>query len=498
MAATKKTKTSKHEKSHAKPAHPAKMLWQGRLAASPKDIVFDYMSSENIALDKALVEYDIEGSIAHALMLAKAGIIKQDEAKAIVGGLMKILLEQKDGKFEMRKEFEDVHMNVESALTKMTDNGKKLHTGRSRNDQINLDMRMYMRREILSLLKSLHMLGSSLASLSEKRLPYCAYTHTRVAQPISVAYWAGAYFAGFERDAKRLANAYDMLNSSPLGSGAVAGTTLPIDREYTARLLGFDSVQENATDCSSSRGEFEADVAYACSTIMMRLSRMAEEIIWQSQKGLIDLPDEYCTGSSMMPQKKNADIFELVRGRCAREYSNLFHVLAVMKSLPLGYNSDTQETKYAIMSALKTANDSTRLVADAASKLEFNKEKIMDEIESGFGCATELSDVFVKHGTSFRDAHGHVGSIVKHLIAGKRAMSSLTSAEIENLVAMRIPQSEISAACNPDKSSRYLPAITKAKLDQIGGMVSTREARLDTATKEMEAEMDKLFGNLPD
>ncbi len=477
----------------AKAAQHGKMLWQGRLAASPKEIVFDYMSSENIELDKALVEYDIEGSIAHALMLEKAKLVKKEEAKAIIGGLMKILLEQKDGRFVMAKELEDVHMNVETALTKLTENGKKLHTGRSRNDQINLDMRLYMRQEILKLMKNLHSLDKSLAKLGAQKIPYCAYTHTRVAQPISVAYWAGAYFSGFERDGIRLANAYDLLNQSPLGSGAVAGTTLPIDRAYTARLLGFDSVQENATDCSSSRGEFEADVAYACATIMMRLSRMSEEIIWQSQKGIIDLPDEYCTGSSMMPQKKNADIFELVRGRCARAYSNLFHILSAMKSLPLGYNSDMQETKFAIMSALKTANDSVYLVAEAVAKLEFNREKIIAEIDEGFACATELSDVFVRRGAPFREAHGHVGSIIKYLLKEKRKLSSITSAEIESLTGLRVPQTEISGAISPDKSDRYVSTITKEKLAGTEALFFERGRKLEQATKEMESEIANLL-----
>ncbi|HQT44451.1 MAG TPA: argininosuccinate lyase, partial [Candidatus Micrarchaeota archaeon] len=393
------------------------------------------------------------------------------------------------------KELEDVHMNVETALTKLTENGKKLHTGRSRNDQINLDMRLYMRQEILRLLKNLHNLDKSLAKLGAQKIPYCAYTHTRVAQPISVAYWAGAYFAGFERDGVRLANAYDLLNQSPLGSGAVAGTTLPIDRAYTAKLLGFSSVQENATDCSSSRGEFEADAAYACATIMMRLSRMSEEVIWQSQKGIIDLPDEYCTGSSMMPQKKNADIFELVRGRCARGYSNLFHILAAMKSLPLGYNSDTQETKFAIMSALKTANDSVYIVAEAVAKLEFNKAKIIAEIDEGFACATELSDVFVMRGTPFREAHGHVGSIVKYLIKEKRALSSLTSAEVESLTGLRVPQTGISAAISPDKSDRYVSTITKEKLAGTESLFFERGRKLEQATKEMESEIAAILSS---
>ncbi len=493
IMASKTHNTPKNPKKQDSGKKEGKMLWQGRLSKAPREIVFDYMSAENIVLDKALAEYDIEGSIAHALMLAKTGVVKKDEAKAIVGGLMTLALAQKEGKLELKKELEDVHMNVESQLTGLTASGKKLHTGRSRNDQINLDMRLYMRHEILRLLKNINKLDRSLSHISEKKMPYCAYTHTRVAQPISVAYWAGAYFEGFARDAQRLANAYDALNTSPLGSGAVAGTTLPIDRDYTAKILGFDSVQANSTDCSSSRGEFEADVAYACSTIMMRLSRMSEEIIWQSQKGLLELPDEYCTGSSMMPQKKNADIFELVRGRCARAYSDLFHILAVMKSLPLGYNSDTQETKFAIMSALKTANDSVYLVSDAISKLEFNKAKILLEIDEGFGTATELSDVLVKRAIPFREAHGHVGSIVKYLVKEKRTLSSLTSAELENLSSLRIPQMEISAACNPDKSDRYLSTISKEKIAQVESLSIERERKLEHATKEMEAEIVKIL-----
>jgi len=301
----------------------AKMLWQGRLEATPEEIVFNYMSAENIALDAALVEHDIKGSMAHAVMLHEKGLLSLHEAKAILSGLEVVLADYKKGDFALERKLEDVHMNVEAKLTEIDAHGKKLHTARSRNDQINLDMRMYMRAEIITLLKKLHALGVSLEGLSKQSVPMPAYTHTRVAQPISVSYWANSYFDGFFRDAVRLSRAYDMLNTNPLGSGAVAGTTLPIDRGLTAKLLGFASVQENSLDCSSNRGEFEAQVAFVCSLIMTRLSRMCEELIWQSQKGLVALPDKFCTGSSMMPQKKNADILELVRGRSARAYASL-------------------------------------------------------------------------------------------------------------------------------------------------------------------------------
>ncbi|MBM3229905.1 argininosuccinate lyase, partial [Candidatus Parvarchaeota archaeon] len=429
-------------------------------------------------------------SIAHALMLYKNKLLTQHEAKAILEGLKKILGQHKAGSFTLVRELEDVHMNVEAQLTKLTPHGKKVHTARSRNDQVNLDMRLYMRAQIIELLEKLAGLGKALAIVSAKKIPMAAYTHTRVAMPISVSYWANAYFDSFARDALRLSNAYDMLNTNPLGSGAVAGTSLPIDREYTAKLLGFESVQENSLDCSSSRGEFEAEVAFGCCLVLLHLSRICEELVWQSQKGLVSLPDQYCTGSSMMPQKKNADILELVRGRAGRAYGNLLHILVSLKGLPSGYNSDTQETKFAIMSSLQTAKQSVEVLARVLPDLEFDKAKLVEEIEQGYACATELSDVLVSAGVPFRDAHSKVGQIVKQCISSKTYLSALKPERIEQMAEVLVDKGELAQAVNPDKTNQYDAKIAASRIVWLEGLAGKKSEKLAQASKLLYAELE--------
>ncbi len=388
-----------------------KKLWQGAFEGANKDIT-KFNSGENIWLDEKLVEYDILGSIAHVKMLDKQKILKEDEAKAIINALNQVLKQHKEGKFSLAEELEDVHSNVENAVTKITEHGKKMHTARSRNDQVLLDMRLFMRDEILDISKLAIELQKSFVSLSKNDGPMVGYTHTRVAQPITVSFWSDAFVQSLNRDIVRLNECFERVNSNPLGACALAGTSWGIDRAYTAKLLGFSSVQENELDTIGSRGEMEAELVFDLATIMTKLSGLAEELIWLSQKKLVELPDEFCTGSSIMPNKKNPDVLELVRARSARVSSNLMHILGVKKGLISGYHSDMQETKKALMQATKTTKESIQIMAQVIDKVSFNQKEIEKELEDGFAQATEIADALVKKGVSFREAHGIVGKLV--------------------------------------------------------------------------------------
>ena len=388
-----------------------KKLWQGAFEGADKNIT-RFNSSENICLDSKLVYYDILGSIAHVKMLTNQGILKEEDANDIIKGLKQVLKEYEQGRFKLDESLEDVHTNVEVAVTKVTQQGKKMHTARSRNDQILLDMRMYMRNEVLVAGKEISKLQKSFAELAKKEGFMVGYTHTRVAQPITVSFWCDAHIRSFYRDLDKLLECYKRINSNPLGACALAGTSWNIDRGQTAQLLGFGSVQKNELDTVSSRGEVEAELLSHLSIIMAKLSGLAEELIWLSQKQLIELPEEFCTGSSIMPNKKNPDVLELIRGRTGRVYSNLLHVLTVKKGLISGYHSDMQETKYAVMSGIDTTRECITIMTKVVKQLKFNEEKIKEELEVGLAQATEIADALVKKGMSFREAHGMVGKLV--------------------------------------------------------------------------------------
>ncbi len=386
-------------------------LWQGRFRGA-SDNTTTFNSSENIQLDENLIFYDIIGSLAHVKMLAKQTILKKEEADAIIDALKQVLKKYESGNFKLDEKLEDVHTNVENAVTAITPHGKKMHTARSRNDQVLLDMRLYMRDQVLDIASTIIELQKIFVELAKKEGIAVGYTHTRVAQPITVSFWCDSFVQGFYRDLDRLTECFKRINQNPLGAGAIAGTSWNIDREYTAKLLGFDAVQKNELDTISSRGEAEAELLSHLSNFMTKLSGLAEELIWLSQKKLIDLPDEFCTGSSMMPNKKNPDVLELIRGRAARVYSNLIHVLTVKKGLISGYHSDMQETKYAIMNGIETTKECVTILAKLIKKIKFNQNKIAQELEEGFAQATEIADALAKKGISFREAHGIVGKLV--------------------------------------------------------------------------------------
>jgi argininosuccinate lyase len=415
-------------------------LWGGRFSKGPKKEVLEFNSSENIELDSRLVKYDILGSIAHVKMLKKQKILNAEEAGKIISALNELQHEWENGKFVLDPSLEDVHMNVEAAVSAKTPHGKKMHTARSRNDQVLLDIRMYMRDSIKESMSRIKALQSALSKLSDG--PMVGYTHTRVAQPITVSFWAEALANGLQRDYERLESCLSRVNRNPLGACAIAGTPWDIDRAYTARLLGFEGVQENELDTISSRGEMEAELLSALSIMMARLSGLAEEIIWLSEKGLIQLPDDLCTGSSIMPNKKNPDILELVRARSGRVYGNLMHILSVKKGLISGYHSDMQETKYALMQAVDTATPSLSIMEAAISGMGFNSNGIVCALDSGFAQATEIADFLAMNGVPFREAHERSGKLVKHCENRKTTLMRMDKSSAEQILGHKFSDNE--------------------------------------------------------
>ncbi len=390
-----------------------KMMWGGRFDKKPISEVLKFNSAENIELDQHLIFYDAVGSIAHVKMLGKTGIIKKEECEDITRALISFIKSTNEKTGALKLEYEDVHMNVEVAVTAITPHGKKMHTARSRNDQVLLDMRMYMRSNIIALGKSIVELQKSFETLAKKDGVMVAYTHTRVAQPITLSFWSDSVVKSLYRDLERLLQAYKRVNQNPLGAGAIAGTSWPIDRNYTAKLLGFEGVQENELDTINSRGECESEILAIVSILMNKVSGIAEELIWLSQKGLVQIPAEFCTGSSMMPNKKNPDVLEIIRGRTVRVQSNFYHALGVKKGLMTGYNSDLQETKYAIMSGIQTTIGCLDILQKLIPDLVFDQKEIATELEKGYAQATEIADSLARKGVPFREAHERVGKLVK-------------------------------------------------------------------------------------
>ena len=393
-------------------------LWGGRFTKETDRLVYNFNAS--LSFDKRLYKQDIKGSMAHASMLAKQGILTELEKEEILSGLQEILKDIESGKLEFSPEYEDIHSFVEANLiARKGDAGKKLHTGRSRNDQVALDMKMYVRDEIQETDELLKELLETLQKLMEENLhTYMpGFTHLQKAQPVTAAHHLGAYFEMFKRDRSRLKDTGKRLNLCPLGSGALAGTTYPLDREYTAQALGFDGPTLNSMDSVADRDyliEFLSDL----SMIMMHLSRFCEEmILWNSNEyQFVEIDDAYSTGSSIMPQKKNPDIAELVRGKTGRVYGALMSLLTTMKGIPLAYNKDMQEDKELAFDAMDTAKGCIALFNGMLSTLEFKKEKMEKSAKNGFTNATDAADYLVNKGVPFRDAHGIVGRLVLYCL----------------------------------------------------------------------------------
>ena len=408
-------------------------LWGGRFTKETDQLVYNFNAS--ITFDQKFYKQDIEGSIAHVTMLAKQGILTEQERDDIVRTLKEIRDEVESGKLEITSEYEDIHSFVEANLIdRLGDTGKKLHTGRSRNDQVALDMRLYTRDELLhtdDLLKELlETILKIMEANTETIMP--GFTHLQKAQPITLAHHMGAYFEMFKRDRLRLHDIYERMNYCPLGSGALAGTTYSLDREYTAELLGFYGPTLNSMDGVSDR-DYLIEFLSACATIMMHLSRFSEEIIiWNSNEyQFVEIDDAYSTGSSIMPQKKNPDIAELVRGKTGRVYGALMSLLTTMKGIPLAYNKDMQEDKELSFDAMDTVKGCIALFTGMLATMKFNKGKMRLSANNGFTNATDAADYLVKHGVPFRDAHGIIGKIVLDCIERGIAIDDMSLDELK-------------------------------------------------------------------
>ena len=403
-------------------------LWGGRFTKETNQLVHNFNAS--ISFDQKFYRQDIRGSIAHVTMLAKQGILTDEEKDSIINGLNGILADIDNGTLEISSTSEDIHSFIEQTLIeRVGDAGKKLHTGRSRNDQVALDMKLYTRDEITeidALVKDL--LNTILRVMKENTETFMpGFTHLQKAQPTTVAHHFGAYFEMFKRDRQRLSDIYDRMNYCPLGSGALAGTTYPLDRELTASLLDFAGPTLNSMDSVSDR-DYLIELLSALSTIMMHLSRFSEEIIiWNSNEyRFIELDDSYSTGSSIMPQKKNPDIAELVRGKTGRVYGALTSLLTTMKGIPLAYNKDMQEDKELTFDAIDTVKGCLSLFTGMIDTMKFNNEVMESSAKNGFTNATDAADYLVNHGVPFRDAHGIVGQLVLFCIDKNISLDDMT------------------------------------------------------------------------
>ncbi|MFC3851409.1 argininosuccinate lyase [Salinispirillum marinum] len=407
--------------------------WGGRFSESTDAFVAAFTAS--VGFDRRLYKQDIAGSIAHATMLEKVGVLTQQERDAIVKGLHAVQADIEAGRFEWSVALEDVHMNVEKALTdKIGPVGKKLHTGRSRNDQVATDIRLYLRDEIDHLLAEITRLQTGLITLAEQEADTImpGFTHLQTAQPVTFGHHLLAWNEMLNRDYERLVDCRKRVNILPLGAAALAGTTYPIDRFYTAELLGFDRPTENSLDSVSDR-DFAIEFASAASLIMMHLSRMSEELVlWTSaQFNFIELPDRFCTGSSIMPQKKNPDVPELVRGKSGRIFGHLVSLLTLMKSQPLAYNKDNQEDKEPIFDTVDNLGGSLRAFADMVPHIQAKRENMREAAIRGFSTATDLADYLVKKGMAFRDAHEVVGKSVAYGIQSGKDLGQMSLAELQ-------------------------------------------------------------------
>ena len=410
-------------------------LWGGRFTKETDQLVYNFNAS--ISFDKKFYRQDMEGSIAHVKMLGKQGILTEQETDELVKAVKDILREVEAGELEISHEYEDIHSFVEATLIdRLGDTGKKLHTGRSRNDQVALDMRLYTRQEVLATDELLEGILKVLLRIMEQNtdtfMP--GFTHLQKAQPVTLAHHLGAYFEMFRRDRQRMQDIYQRMNFCPLGSGALAGTTYNLDRQYTADLLGFSGPALNSMDGVSDR-DYLIEYLSALSTVMMHLSRFSEEvIIWNSNEyQFVEIDDAYSTGSSIMPQKKNPDIAELMRGKTGRVYGALVSLLTTMKGIPLAYNKDMQEDKELVFDAIDTVKGCLALFAGMLSTMKFNKDRMEASAKHGFTNATDAADYLVNHGVPFRDAHGIVGQIVLYCIGRGIAIDDMSLEELQEI-----------------------------------------------------------------
>jgi argininosuccinate lyase len=407
--------------------------WGGRFTEKTAPAAETFSAS--IHFDKRLYRYDIAGSRVHAKMLAKTGLLSPSELELILKGLSEIESEIENHAFVFRDELEDIHMNIERALVeKVGQAGEKLHTARSRNDQVALDMRLYLRDVCRNLIDLISDLQKGFVSLARKYLGACmpGYTHLQRAQPVLLSHHLLAYYEMFARDKDRLGDCLKRINVLPLGSGALAGTSLPIDREFVARELGFSGISANSMDAVSDR-DFMVEFLAACSLIQVHLSRFSEELVlWTSQEfNFVEIADRFCTGSSIMPQKKNPDMPELVRGKSGRVVGNLMALLTMLKGLPLTYNRDLQEDKEPVFDTVDTVSQSLAVVVELLSGLSFNRDVLERATEKGFMTATDLAEYLVRKNVPFRQAHAVVGGAVAYCLVNGKELTDLTLPELQ-------------------------------------------------------------------
>ena len=414
-----------------------KKLWAGRFS-EPTDAFVEAFTA-SVEFDQRLAPFDIQGSIAHATMLARQGILSEHERDDIIAGLQRILAWVEAGEFEWSVALEDVHMNIEAALTEdIGIAGKKLHTGRSRNDQVATDVRLWLRAELHEIRSAVRRLQRALLGLAEREADTImpGFTHLQTAQPVTFGHHMMAWFEMLDRDHDRLRDCAVRVNVMPLGAAALAGTSYPIDRPFTAQLLGFSGPAENSLDAVSDR-DFAIEFSAAASILMMHLSRMSEElIIWSSaQFGFVTLSDSFCTGSSIMPQKKNPDVPELIRGKSGRIFGHLMALLTLMKSQPLAYNKDNQEDKEPLFDTVDNLKGSLKVFADMVPAIRCNADAMRSAAMKGFATATDLADYLVRKGVAFRDAHEVVGKAVAHCVARACDLSELSLPELQGFSA---------------------------------------------------------------
>lgn len=452
--------------------------WGGRFNEATDAFVARYTAS--VEFDQRMYKQDIQGSVAHATMLCKVGVLTESERDAIIAGLHEIESDIEQGTFEWSIELEDVHMNIEAALTKkigMT--GKKLHTGRSRNDQVATDIRLYLRAELDHIRTELGRLQKGIIGLAKQEFDTImpGFTHLQTAQPVTFGHHLLAWNEMLQRDSERLVDVRGRINRMPLGAAALAGTTYPIDRAYTAELLGFDAPTENSLDSVSDR-DFAIEFCNAGALIMMHLSRFSEELVlWASaQFQFVELPDRFCTGSSIMPQKKNPDVPELVRGKTGRVYGHMISLLTLMKSQPLAYNKDNQEDKEPLFDVVDTLRDSLRAFADMVPHLKANHDAMREAAMRGFSTATDLADYVVRKGIAFRDAHEIVGKAVAYGIEQNKDLSEMTLDELQ----------QFSDAIDGDVFDVLTLEGSVAARDHLGG----------TAPKQVLAAADRAYAKL--
>ncbi|MFA5700166.1 MAG: argininosuccinate lyase [Desulfuromonas sp.] len=416
----------------------SKKLWGGRFTQPTDKFVEEFTAS--IGFEQRLYPYDIQGSKAHAQMLARQGIITSAEAEQICTGLDEILLDIEQGRIEFSVALEDIHMNIEARLIERIGSvGGKLHTGRSRNDQVAVDIRLYLRAELNAIIAYLDALKDSLLKQAEQNLDTImpGYTHLQTAQPILFAHHMLAYYEMFTRDTGRMRDCLQRMNVMPLGAGALAGTTFPIDREWVAQQLGFDGVTRNSLDSVSDR-DFAIEFCAGAATIMMHLSRLSEELVlWSSADfNFIELSDSFCTGSSIMPQKKNPDVPELVRGKSGRVYGNLVSLLTLMKALPLAYNKDMQEDKEPLFDSIDTVKGSLKIFAAMIAEMRIKADNMRIAAARGFSTATDIADYCVRKGLPFRQAHEVVGKTVRYCIEQGKDIPELSLEEFRQFSAL--------------------------------------------------------------